>query len=459
MDKKDIKICAYVQEQYAKQNYKNECLDTRQFVGLRVVIDCLERAGYAVDYAGIASVHKYDIVLVSLTSDCDWWPYITERLRWQKGDYKVLVGGAGVLHISPFLPWFYAVMFGRGENLIVPLVDGITSGDRYIHESIAYADTFREDDIYRLAQVDAGYEHAVTVGKGKQFSEITIGCNHKCLFCGYTWQRKFVSPHSNYQMDSDLFGNIADKERAMLDLHENKSSIDFSRLQTTAIDGFSERIRVGVNKKITKDIMFEFVNAMLSSDAKPHQIKFYNICGYPTETRDDWKEFVDTIKEADLSLGYKKDKQWGIVLHCTPFRPMPATPMACAPASLNNYRGEFGRVLGAALKGGLIYQGDNVWCVESMGTDSLSSVMLSMIAHRGKISDCENIEKLCATKKFWSAPEKVKEVTLSKYFDMNYLFGAFAPETLPSRYLRTYCKIEKMWGKTPLEIEYAKQVK
>ena len=81
MDKKDIKICAYVQEQYAKQNYKNECLDTRQFVGLRVVIDCLERAGYAVDYAGIASVHKYDIVLVSLTSDCDWWPYITERLR------------------------------------------------------------------------------------------------------------------------------------------------------------------------------------------------------------------------------------------------------------------------------------------------------------------------------------------------------------------------------------------
>ena len=44
-----MKICAYVQESYAKANYKNECMDTRQFVGLRVIIDCLERAGIIVD--------------------------------------------------------------------------------------------------------------------------------------------------------------------------------------------------------------------------------------------------------------------------------------------------------------------------------------------------------------------------------------------------------------------------
>lgn len=35
-----MKICAYVQKAYAKQTYKNECMDTRQFVGLRIVIDC-----------------------------------------------------------------------------------------------------------------------------------------------------------------------------------------------------------------------------------------------------------------------------------------------------------------------------------------------------------------------------------------------------------------------------------
>lgn len=91
--------------------------------------------------------------------------------------------------------------------------------------------------------------------------------------------------------------------------------------------------------------------------------------------------------------------------------------------------------------------------VESMGTDSLSTVMLSAIAHRGSEADSENIAKLCATKKFWSAPSAAKEATLTKYFDMDDLFAAKTPEDLPSRYLRTYAQVEKAWGKTPLEVE------
>ena len=131
-----MKICAYVQEAYAKQTYKNECMDTRQFVGLRVVVDCLERAGYTVDYAGIATVHEYDVVLVSITAFCDWWTFLGERIRWKKGNYKVLVGGAGVLHVTPFLPWVDAFMIGRGEDTIVPLVKSIEDGGRYDDESV-----------------------------------------------------------------------------------------------------------------------------------------------------------------------------------------------------------------------------------------------------------------------------------------------------------------------------------
>ena len=445
-----MRICAYVQEAYSKANYKNECMDTRQFVGLRVVIDCLERAGYSVEYAGLATVHQYDVVLVSLTADCDWWTFISERQRWRKGGYKVLVGGAGVLHVAPFLPWFYAAMLGRGENLIVPLIKGIESGDRWESESVLYSDTFSEDKIYRLAQVDIQYPHPIKLSENRNFCEGAIGCNHKCLFCGYTWQRKFVSPHEYYRMEDSLFGNIADKERAMLDLDEDPRSIDFSHLRTTAIDGFSERLRVGVNKPITRRIIHNFLVAMINSPAKPHQLKFYNICGYPTETDEDWMEFLDELRLADEATD-RRDKQWSIVLHSTPFRAMPATPMACAPMSKRNYRGLIGGKLGAGLKGNLIYQGKNLWAVESMGTDSLSTVMLSAIAHRGSREDSENIGRLCATKKFWSASASVREKTLERYFDMDRLFGAFTPETLPSRYLRTYAKVEKMWGETPLE--------
>lgn len=99
--------------------------------------------------------------------------------------------------------------------------------------------------------------------------------------------------------------------------------------------------------------------------------------------------------------------------------------------------------------------GNNVWCVESMGTESLASSMLSALAIRGEESDTENIIRLCKTKKFWSADTGTKEATLSKYFNMDKLFGEFTAQTLPSRYLRTYCAVEKTWERPAWKPEFA----
>lgn len=445
-----MKICAYVQRQYAKKNYKKECLDTRQFVGLRMIIDCLERAGYTVEYAGQSTVHRYDIVLVSITAACDWWSYITERMGWRPGSYKVLVGGAGVLHIEPFLPWFDIAMFGRGEDLIVPLVKGIESGQGYENPSICYASQFSQNRIYYIRQATQLYDRPIPLTHNRAYNESAIGCNHKCLFCGYTWHRKFLSIHGEFQMENSMFTDMANKERAMLDLYHDPDKIDFHHLRTTAIDGFSERLRIAVGKPITHEVFNLFLRTMLTNSVNPHQIKLYNICGYPTETEEDWMEFMDELNEADSQVPVR-EKQWSIVLHSTPFRAMPATPLACAPMSKRNYRGAFGRILGAGLKGNLIYQGKSLWAVESMGTDSPQAIMLDAIAHRGHTHDSENIMKLCASPKFWSASAATKEATLCKYFNMDYLFGAFTAETLPSRYLRTYAGVERMWGKTALE--------
>ena len=79
-----MKICAYVPNVHAKQNYAQESFNTRQYVGLAVVVDILRHAGYDVSYAGSATVHNYDVVLVSITSDCDWWPFIARTTRWRK---------------------------------------------------------------------------------------------------------------------------------------------------------------------------------------------------------------------------------------------------------------------------------------------------------------------------------------------------------------------------------------
>ena len=452
-----MKICAYVQNAYAKSTYANECMDARQFVGLRVIIDALQRNGYNVEWAGSATVHEYDVVLVSLTSDCDWWSFISERLTWRKGNYKIVVGGAGVLHVEPFLAFADYFALGRGEETMPELIKYLDGKDVVLDDSIICSATFSRDTIYHIKQTDKPYPHKIELaGNANGYQECEIGCNHRCLFCGYTWQRKFISPKGYYAMTGGLFEGMADKERAMLDIQRDPSSVDFSKLRTTAIDGFSERLRYMVNKRISRQCMVDFFRALISSDAKPHQLKIFNICGYPTETEDDWHEFIDTMIEADkTAIRTVPGKQWAIVLHSTPFRPMPATPLACAPMSKRNYRGLIGATLGKGLKGNIIWQGTNMWSVESMGTDSLATVELSAIAHRGSTKDTENIMRLCKAPKFWNAPCRTREATLEKYFDMDYLFGAFTAETLPSKYLRTYCAIERMWEKPIWLPEYA----
>ena len=437
-----MKICAYVQEQYTKTAYSNESMDARQFVGLKVIVDSLMQAGYAVEYAGIATVHLYDIVLVSLTSDCDWWSFIAERTRWQNGSYNVIIGGAGLMHIAPFLPFGDYFSFGRGEQTLVELVRALDGKGDCTSDSICDARTFSPDKVYHIQQAQAPYPHPIRIDDKSEWNEGMIGCNHKCLFCGYTWHRK-CNYNQAFMWDSGKT-NMSDKECAMLDWESGKYKVNWSRLRTTAIDGFSERLRYMVNKRISRRSVEMFLRDMILSDAKPHQIKLFNVCGLPTETEADWWELIDVFKSTDAYMS-PHGKQWSIVLHSTPFRPMPATPLACAPMSYRNYRGEIGRILGKGLKGNIIYQGRALWAVESMGTESLPTVILSAICHRGSADDTENIIRIARSKKFWSAPVLVRQATLEKYFDVGRLFGAFTAQTLPSRYLRTYAHVERMW--------------
>lgn len=434
-----MKICAYVPGTHAKENYARESFNVRQYAGLAVVVDIVRRAGYEVDYAGIATVHEYDVVLVSITSDCDWWPFVAERSRWRKGGYKVIVGGPGVLNVRPFLPFVDYFVLGRAEGVIDGLIKALDVGVEFEHNSVVASETFDLDSTYYINQVTEPYPHEIKLENGQTYKESMIGCNHRCLFCGYTWQRKHTGGAFRYD---DLWNKNKDVEIALLNYAKGQK-VNLNKLRTTAIDGLSQRIRFMVNKKITRGVLQEFIRDLATCD-KPHQVKFYNIIGYPTETEDDWWEFVEDIKTVDAKLP-KTTKQTSILLHSTPFRAMPATPAACWPMSYRNYRGEIARVLGQGYKGNIFYQGNSIWAVESMGTESLPTVMLSAIVWRGTEKDTENVRKIACSKKFWSASMAVKQATLEKYFDVATLFGAYTEKTLPTRYLRTYTRVEKMW--------------
>lgn len=100
-------------------------------------------------------------------------------------------------------------------------------------------------------------------------------------------------------------------------------------------------------------------------------------------------------------------------------------------------------MLGRGLKGNIFYQGNAMWAVESMATESLPTVFQSAIVWRGDESDANSFAKVARSKKFAQADGPTKLATLEKYFDPDKLFGKFSPDDLPTRYLDTYAKIEK----------------
>lgn len=181
-----MRIGTYILSKYAKQTYKKECFNVRTNAGIAVVIDILRKAGYEVEWCSSANVHKYDVVLFSMTSDCDWWEFIAERIKWAKGNYKVVVGGAGVLNVRPFLPYVDYFVLGRAENVIDKLIIALDKYGEYESENIINSKTFDVGKTYYINQVEEIYPHEILLENGQKYREDIIGCNHRCLFCGYT---------------------------------------------------------------------------------------------------------------------------------------------------------------------------------------------------------------------------------------------------------------------------------
>ena len=176
------KVAVYVQGRYAKPAYKVESYDTRAWPGLELVCHALRAAGIEVEYCSAATVGRYKVVLVSITSGCDWHPFVRERLRW-KDHGTVIAGGAGLLNVRPFLRWADVFCFGRAEDYIVPVVKAALAGEKHEHLSVCYAAEFDAD---RTWLIDAGrqlYPHPVPLANGKMWVEAASGCQRKCLFC------------------------------------------------------------------------------------------------------------------------------------------------------------------------------------------------------------------------------------------------------------------------------------
>ena len=440
-------VAVYVQSKYAKPAYTVESYNVRAWPGLEMVCHALRQAGIEVDYCSSATAGRYKVVLVSITSGCDWYPFIGERLRWPAtARPTVIAGGAGLLNVRPFLRWCDIFCLGRSEEYIVPVVRAALAGERHEHPSVIHAAEF---DVNRTYSLDAGtglYPHAVPLANGKTWRETAYGCQRKCLFCGYTWHRRHVGGLQNQAGAGDvLWGGSAEKTIFELDL-ARPETWGLPKLRIVGLDGFSERLRRMVNKPITRDMLRGFFRGLAASEVKPNHMKIYNIVGYPTETEADWFEFLEDLAAADEGWS-KIDPQWGIEVHSTPFRPMPATPCACWPMSHTNYRGRIVKVLRQGQHGqytGIFYRGNRFWAAESRGTASLPTVILDSLVLRGVEDDSEVIAMLAGSVKFRNASMAHKTAILERYVDIDRLFGPYTWDTLPTRYLAAYTPLANL---------------
>ncbi len=434
------KVAVYVQSAYAKPTYAVESYNVRAWPGLEMVCDALRRAGLEVDYCSAATVSRYKLVLVSITAGCDWYSFLAERVRW-KANGLVVAGGPGILNVRPFLPYADVFCFGRAEAYVVPLIRALLRGGAYRHPSVCYSSEFNMRRRYRIDGGECVYPHEVTLANGKRWRETAIGCQRKCCFCGYTWHRRHVGGlQAESGAGNALWGGKA-SERTIFELDlADPESWDLGHLRMVGLDGFSERLRRVVNKPITRAMFQGFLRGLATARGHPAgKMKVYNVVGYPTEGPEDWKEFGEDLARVDAELP-NSQQRWGIVLHSTPFKAVPATPAATWPMSYRNYRGLISRVLkqGRPHQGNLFFKGNKLWAVESKGTESLPTCILEALALRGTEDDTEIVARLGASRRFANARVARKVAMLEQHLDVAKLFRGYTWKDLPTRYLAPY---------------------
>jgi len=443
-------IAIYVRKKYTRSRYgrRKDAFATCGWPGLSMLITELSRNGLDVDRCNMDNVTDYKIILVSIISAIDWYEFVKERMQWTKGNYTVIIGGSGVDNIRPFLEFGDVFVFGRAENLIVPLIDATLQGQRYNHLSVCYTDSFDVTKRYEMAQSNYVYPNNIKLTNSKPWQERSIGCQRRCLFCQYTWTRKHVG---GLQSESGVSRGQwkVGKEKTIFELDlDNPQGWPNAGYLTIGIDGMSERLRFMVNKPITNEMIKKLLSGISKKYGNGHiyAIKLYNIIGYPTETIGDWLELRDIIYQSTPQKSTRDTSIPKITLHHTPFKATPITPAATWPVEYTNHRLSIVEKLqheNCKDYKWSMYGGQDLDFNVSFAIEGLPTTALWMITYRGLESDSWLVKEI-AQGKSYKGKDKDKAKWFADNVDIDRFFRAYKWSELPTRYLHGHTSYEKM---------------
>lgn len=297
-------------------------------IGALVIKAELEANGYPVDICTYEQAHKYELVLVSMTSTWDIYEFYKsmKNAGWKNRKFKALLGGFGCQNpfaLDDFIDWAF---FGRAEGIITEVVKNILSG---IEPDYPFITNLKTPKVTTARPVQYLSIYEVKYGKNcSTWKEEFTGCPFTCKFCHYTWNRKNVreGDPGKYLNDGISTGS---KEVMLMDVIDYEEKL--GRV-TAGLDGYSERLRFLYGKPITWRIMEGALDHMASFKGNSY-MKIYNITNFPSETPEDEKEFVDFCKDY-CSNTSKADGILSVEVFNTAFRPSINTPMERMPVRL-----------------------------------------------------------------------------------------------------------------------------
>ncbi len=385
-----------------------------------MVKDVLERCGISVDFTSVGNAHKHSLIMASITSSFDIYNLMPHLQALSKRKNKVIVGGFGCQNIYPYRDYVDYAVFGRCENFITPAVKAWLKGDNYKHESVMSL----SDGIFpvTIGQADLLYPHTLQTYP-RPYTEKGLGCPRKCLFCHYSFARRYIRHGKNLYEASMDYGSVY-REVTFDRLIQDSNMVQRVR---TALDGFSERLRNAFNKRYSNETITNTLNR-LSVEWKSKQawVMVYMIGSYPTETTVDYRD----LRRA-LNAVTPKGKNVILTLHVTPFRPCPATPAGYMSASIDTNWNQ---------KGGEKYrEGELLEASFSPYMESPYNHLQVLIAERATECTDKLIETICYSKnlKKLSASQKIKAIT-GKFDLSQYTRMYDVAERLPTWYLNTY---------------------
>lgn len=280
--------------------------------------------GIEVERCSADQVNQFEVVLVSIPSTSQVVDVfkLAQKNFWDKRRCKIAVGGFGVQNVNLLFPFIDYAFFGRMHDCVEDVIGACLGA--------SVGGTIDGSVLSTASPNYVRYRQAPLMNVSGVFAEEFTGCPLKCKFCHYTYARKFEGKTNGY-VQALLTGG-GNEEVLYKDIPAITKKV--GRLRT-AIDGFSERIRYLYGKRISDDLITQGINHLGEIAQNKNQddmfgggelnaktvMTVYNIANFPYETEADEMSLHEAVKRANPATRVI------FILHSTPFRASPATPM------------------------------------------------------------------------------------------------------------------------------------